>query len=101
MPFPLSRNQKALYFEQLLNRGTTIYNIGAVISVIGPLQVHTFRDAARAASRRFPELATRVFELDGNPVQTVPEVAEPELQIVDVSACDGPEEEARRQISCD
>ncbi|HMD48901.1 MAG TPA: hypothetical protein VKG79_07375, partial [Bryobacteraceae bacterium] len=78
-PFPLTRNQIELYFEQLLNPGTTIFHIGAIIRISGPLKLDLFLSAVRAGWQRFPELATSVFEVDGATVQSAPETADPEL----------------------
>ncbi len=98
---PLSYAQEQLWFLDQVGLAGAAYNLAGAISLDGPLDVQALERSIAEIVRRHESLRTR-FELidDGRGVQVIDETVEKPLDLVDLSARDGVdnEAEARRLI---
>ncbi|HWO64790.1 MAG TPA: condensation domain-containing protein [Umezawaea sp.] len=80
---PLSVQQQAIWFVELLAPGAVGYNALARVTLDGVLDVPRLRSALSAVIARHPALRTRFPENDdGVPVQRMSAEVEPELDVV-------------------
>ena len=87
---PLSFGQERLWFLEQLTPGASAYNIARAFSLRGRLDPAALARAASGILRRHEALRT-TFRVHGDgPVQTISEVAEVRLPLVDLSGCPGP-----------
>ncbi|MEU0919303.1 amino acid adenylation domain-containing protein [Streptomyces cyaneofuscatus] len=86
--YPLTQNQKALWFLKHLNPDGYAYNIGGAVEVNVALEPDLMFEAVRRLIARHPALRTNFLLEDGQPVQRVSEDAEPDLALFDVQGED-------------
>ncbi|CAM5622669.1 hypothetical protein SCYAM73S_08571 [Streptomyces cyaneofuscatus] len=86
--FPLTQNQKALWFLKHLNPDGYAYNIGGAVEVNVALEPDLMFEAVRRLIARHPALRTNFLLEDGQAVQRVSEDAEPDLALFDVQGED-------------
>src|ERR1041384_3400524 len=96
--FPLTRNQREIYFEQLLHPDTCIFNIGGPIMIDGPLQPALLVKAVRNVYKIPPEPNTTIFEEDGFPLQRIGPGGDFPHPVIDLSDLPNPEREAHLYI---
>ncbi len=76
--YPLSLPQRDIYFEQLIYQGSSIYNIGAKVSIRGAVDPEVMYQTVKAWTRLHQALRSIVVVVDG----------EPHVEIVDQYAID-------------
>ncbi|MGA6174513.1 amino acid adenylation domain-containing protein [Streptomyces sp. NPDC012600] len=82
--YPLTQNQKALWFLKHLNPDGYAYNIGGAVEVNVALEPDLMFEAVRRLIARHPALRTNFLLEDGRAVQRVSEDTEPDLALFDV-----------------
>ncbi len=82
--YPLTQNQKALWFLKHLNPDGYAYNIGGAVEVSVPLEPDLMFEAVRRLIARHPALRTNFLLEDGRAVQRVSPDVEPDLALFDV-----------------
>ncbi|MFB8103538.1 amino acid adenylation domain-containing protein [Streptomyces sp. NPDC056007] len=82
--YPLTQNQKALWFLKHLNPDGYAYNIGGAVEVNVALEPDLMFEAVRHLIARHPALRTNFLLEDGQAVQRVSEDTEPDLALFDV-----------------
>ncbi|MXG26694.1 non-ribosomal peptide synthetase/type I polyketide synthase [Streptomyces sp. YIM 132580] len=82
--YPLTQNQKALWFLKHLNPDGYAYNIGGAVEVNVALEPDLMFEAVRRLLARHPALRTNFLLEDGQAVQRVSEDTEPDLALFDV-----------------
>ncbi|MEI7031841.1 non-ribosomal peptide synthetase/type I polyketide synthase [Streptomyces pratensis] len=82
--YPLTHNQKALWFLKHLNPDGYAYNIGGAVEVNVELEPELMFEAVRRLIARHPALRTNFLLEDGQAVQRVSADAEPDLGLFDV-----------------
>ncbi|MBK3593959.1 MULTISPECIES: non-ribosomal peptide synthetase/type I polyketide synthase [Streptomyces] len=82
--YPLTQNQKALWFLKHLNPDGYAYNIGGAVEVTVPLEPELMFEAVRRLIARHPSLRTNFLLEDGRAVQRVSPDVEPDLALFDV-----------------
>ncbi|MET9096850.1 amino acid adenylation domain-containing protein [Streptomyces cyaneofuscatus] len=82
--YPLTQNQKALWFLKHLNPDGYAYNIGGAVEVNVALEPDLMFEAVRRLIARHPALRTNFLLEDGQAVQRVAEDTEPDLALFDV-----------------
>ncbi|MGC4925301.1 amino acid adenylation domain-containing protein [Streptomyces sp. DT117] len=86
--YPLTQNQKALWFLKHLNPDGYAYNIGGAVEVNVALEPDLMFEAVRRLIARHPALRTNFLLEDGQAVQRVSEDTEPDLALFDVQGED-------------
>ncbi|WP_197361163.1 non-ribosomal peptide synthetase, partial [Streptomyces clavuligerus] len=82
--YPLTQNQKALWFLKQLNPDGFAYNIGGAVEVRVALDPELMFEAVRRTVDRHPALRTNFLLVDGRPVQRVSSGAAVDLGMFDV-----------------
>ncbi|MET9927411.1 MULTISPECIES: amino acid adenylation domain-containing protein [unclassified Streptomyces] len=82
--YPLTQNQKALWFLKHLNPDGYAYNIGGAVEVNVALEPDLMFEAVRRLIARHPALRTNFLLEDGQAVQRVSEDVRPDLALFDV-----------------
>lgn len=82
--YPLTQNQKALWFLKHLNPDGYAYNIGGAVEVTVALEPDLMFEAVRRLIARHPALRTNFLLEEGRAVQRVSTEAEPDLALFDV-----------------
>ncbi|MFD6201656.1 amino acid adenylation domain-containing protein, partial [Streptomyces rubiginosohelvolus] len=82
--YPLTQNQKALWFLKHLNPDGYAYNIGGAVEVNVALEPDLMFDAVRRLIARHPALRTNFLLEDGQAVQRVSEDGRTDLALFDV-----------------
>ncbi|GLF93195.1 non-ribosomal peptide synthetase/type I polyketide synthase [Streptomyces yaizuensis] len=82
--YPLTQNQKALWFLKQLNPEGYAYNIGGAVEVRVALDPDLMFAAVRRLVERHPALRTNFLLVEGRPVQRVSAGAEVDLGLFDV-----------------
>ncbi|WGP13925.1 non-ribosomal peptide synthetase/type I polyketide synthase [Streptomyces sp. SH5] len=82
--YPLTQNQKALWFLKHLNPDGYAYNIGGAVEVNVALEPDLMFEAVRRLIARHPALRTNFLLVDGQAVQRVSEEARTDLALFDV-----------------
>jgi Condensation domain len=92
---PLSVAQEALWYQSVLFPQEVIYNEIASIRHDGPLEAGPLHRALEEIVARYEILRTTFDVLDGNPVQVVHPAAPLPMPVIDLSALEPGEAEAR------
>lgn len=82
--YPLTQNQKAIWFLKQLNPDGFAYNIGGAVEVEAALDPALMFKAARLLIQRHPMLRANFFLEDGHPVQRISSEVAPDLKLLDV-----------------
>jgi len=82
--YPLTQNQKALWFLKQLNPDGFAYNIGGAVEVAVELDPELMFEAVRTLIARHPLLRANFVVEDGHPVQLVSAQAEADVKLFDV-----------------
>ncbi|MEW2237318.1 condensation domain-containing protein, partial [Streptomyces sp. NPDC024062] len=86
--YPLTQNQKALWFLKHLNPDGHAYNIGGAVQVDVALEPDLMFEAVRRLIARHPALRTNFSLVDGQAVQRVSEDGPSDLALFDVQGED-------------
>ena len=92
--FPPSFGQQQLWLLDRLLADGSVYNVLAVVRLVGALEIETLRKALREVVRRHEVLRTRFEVEDAMPVQVITPELKFELEVEDFSALPAPEREA-------
>ncbi len=96
-PFPLSFQQRRLWFIHLLAADKSVYNVAWPIGIEGRLDRAALSRSLAEIVRRHAILRTRFDNREGEPVQAVvPDAAAP-LPTIDLAALPGPIRQAERR----
>ncbi|MGW0881879.1 non-ribosomal peptide synthetase/type I polyketide synthase [Streptomyces sp. NPDC002671] len=82
--YPLTQNQKALWFLEHLNPGGFAYNIGGAVEVRVELDPELMLAAFTAMIERHPSLRANLVMQDGQPVQRISPATTPDFGVFDV-----------------
>ncbi|MFI1884788.1 amino acid adenylation domain-containing protein [Streptomyces jumonjinensis] len=82
--YPLTQNQKALWFLKQLNPEGFAYNIGGAVEVRVELDPELMFEAVRRMVARHPALRTNFLLVDGRAVQRVSAEVAPDVALFDV-----------------
>lgn len=96
--WPLTPPQRALWFLENFNPGSSFYVVGLGLVLRGRLDTEALRAALTDTVRRHEALRTRFLTLGGNPYQLFAPPHEVSLPLQDVSAETDPEGAARAQL---
>ncbi|MFF7263985.1 amino acid adenylation domain-containing protein [Streptomyces sp. NPDC008159] len=86
--YPLTQNQKALWFLKQLDPDGFAYNIGGAVEVRVELEPELMALAFRTMVERHPGLRANFVLDDGGPVQRISAAVEPDFGVVDVEHLD-------------
>src|SRR5437867_9470582 len=92
--FPPSFGQQQLWLLDRLLADGSVYNVPAVVRLVGALDIEALRKALREVVRRHEVLRTRFEVEDAMPVQVIAPELKFELEVEDLSALPAPEREA-------
>ena len=84
-PLELSFAQQRLWIIDQVSPTGSIYNLGFLARLEGPLSLAALRGAIAGLVRRHEAFRTIFPTLDGRPVQEIAAFSEPDLQLVDLS----------------
>ncbi len=93
--FPLSSSQRRFWILNQLHPGSAAYHISVSLRLTGPLAVDALGRSLQAVADRHGSLRTTFDVRDGTPFQFVRSRCEIPLQVVDFSAHEAPDLEAR------
>lgn len=96
--FPLSINQREIYIDQMMWTEGSHLNIGATVTVQGAFDIEIFHYAINKVIRCYPGLRTRIYELEGKPLQTIAPHQDEKVTLVDFSSYEDREERAKEYI---
>ncbi|VXD10565.1 non-ribosomal peptide synthase involved in Hassallidin biosynthesis [Planktothrix serta PCC 8927] len=96
---PLTINQREIYIEQMMWPEGTHLNIGATVTVHGAFNIEVFNEAMNRVICYHPGLRTRIYELEGNPLQTIALHKDTRVKLVDFSTYENSEEQAEDYIN--
>jgi thioesterase domain-containing protein/acyl carrier protein len=97
--FPLSSSQRRFWILDQLHPGSAAYHIPVCLRLTGPLAFDALERSLRAIVDRHGSLRTTFGVRDGVPFQFVKSRCAIPVQVVDVSAHEGPDLEARAYSS--
>ncbi|HEY2967008.1 MAG TPA: condensation domain-containing protein, partial [Casimicrobiaceae bacterium] len=92
--FPLSFGQQQLWLLDRLLADGSVYNVAAVVRLLGVLEIEALQTALREVVRRHEALRTRFTVEGAMPVQVIAPELKLELKVEDLSALAAPEREA-------
>jgi len=95
--FPPSFGQQQLWLLDRLLADGSVYNVPAVVRLVGVLEIEALRKALREVVRRHEVLRTRFEVEDATPVQVIAPELKFELEVEDLSALAAREREAEAQ----
>ncbi|QJB31621.1 amino acid adenylation domain-containing protein [Chitinophaga oryzae] len=84
--YALTLPQQDVYYDQLLHKGSAIYNIGAKVAVNGPLDPEIFAAAAALLVAQHDSLRAVIVNNEGTPFMQIMETAVPAVVYRDFSA---------------
>jgi amino acid adenylation domain-containing protein len=96
---PLSINQQEIYIDQRMWTNGSHLNIGAIVIVRGVFNREILNCAMSKIIDCHPGLRTRVYEVDGKPLQTVTEYQHRDICFIDFSNYESGEAKAQEYIS--
>jgi hypothetical protein len=96
--YALTAPQLAIWIDQALHPGRSIYNTGQTITIKAPLNVDHFRTAIHTVVAESEALRLRFFEEGGAVRQQITEVAGPTMQFHDLSSVNSPEDSLQAWI---
>src|SRR2546423_8841867 len=86
LPIPLAYEQEQLWLQAQLEPSNPFYHISLVLTLDGPLQVHTLEASLKALLERHESLRTCFHATDGRPFQVIAPSVTLSLPVVDLSA---------------
>lgn len=96
---PLSINQREIYIDQMMWSEGSHLNIGATVIVRGAFDREVFNYAMNKIIDCYPGLRTRIYEVDGKPLQTIANHENANIPFVDFSSYDNSKEQAEAYIN--
>ena len=82
---PLSSAQSSIWFAQMLDPHSPVYNIGEYLEIVGPIDPQLFETALRQVVAQCDALRLRVIETDEGPRQYIGADPDWSMPFVDVS----------------
>lgn len=92
--FPLASNQRDIWYDQLAHQESSVYNIGGYLRIDGEIDVELLKKAFKQLVLENEVLRLSVYEENEMLVQTVNADSDLELEFVDVSMAENPEQAA-------
>lgn len=92
--FPLSYAQQRLWIQEKIHGGTSAYHVPGAFEVRGPLDEEVLAMAVDRLAERHAALRTVIEEENGEPAQVVREGESIQLEVLDLSMEDKPEQVA-------
>ena len=100
--FPLLESQEGLWFAQRLDAMNPLFNTGQLVHIQGTLHIDLFRQAVNQTLQEAQALQLQFREnASGEIEQTFTASAPLQLQVIDLSQAEHPEQEARSAIDHD
>ena len=97
--FPLSSSQRRFWILDQLHPGSAAYHLPVCLRLAGPLVFDALERSLEAIAARHGSLRTTFSVRDGVPFQFVKSRCDVPLQLLDISAQEGPDLEARAYSS--
>ncbi len=99
--FSLSINQRDIYIDQMMWPEGSHCNIGAVVKILGPLDIECFNYSLNRVIRCNPALLSRIYESEGKPFQIIVQHHDEKVTEVNFSNYPDSEERAEQYIKSD
>lgn len=96
--FPLTKLQKNVLIDSLINGGESIYNVAQWVAFNGPLDVALYKEALYKVVNQEPFMRTVFVEKDALMYQAVRKTAQPVFDLYDISGEDHTDEEVMEAI---
>lgn len=96
---PLSINQKEIYVDQIMSPNSCHMHIGATVTVRGIFDREILNYAMSKTIDCHPGLKTRIYEVDGEPFQTIASHTSNHIPFIDFSGHDNSDEQAENYIN--
>jgi amino acid adenylation domain-containing protein len=96
--FPLSFNQRRLWFIEQLFVGKPLYNITRAIRIRGPLNLDALRSSLQTLVARHEALRTTYHWADGEPVQRIRSPQPLQMSLVDLCAGESDPQEIEQRL---
>ena len=98
--FPLSFNQRDMWFQRQIHNEAGLNNLGALVTLSGPLNVDFFRQSLQAVVDRHDTLRTIFVEHNGIPYQKVLSAMPVSIAMLDISDIDDKEQAETARKRC-
>ncbi|HEV8492296.1 MAG TPA: condensation domain-containing protein, partial [Candidatus Angelobacter sp.] len=98
--FPLSFNQRDMWFQRQIHSEAGLNNLGALVTLAGPLNVDFFSQSLQAVVDRHDTLRTIFVERNGIPYQTVLRAMPVSIARLDISDIDEKEQAETARKRC-
>ena len=96
---PLSINQREIYIDQRMWAEGSHLNIGATVIVYGTFKREVFNYAMNKIIACYPGLRTRIYEVEGKPLQTIANHENANIPLIDFSIRENSKEQAEEYIN--
>ena len=96
---PLSINQREIYIDQRMWAEGSHLNIGATVIVYGTFKREVFNYAMNKIIDCYPGLRTRIYEVEGKPLQTIANHENANIPLIDFSIRENSKEQAEEYIN--
>ncbi|MEA5549581.1 amino acid adenylation domain-containing protein [Anabaena cylindrica UHCC 0172] len=96
---PLSINQREIYIDQIMWSEGSHLNIGATVIVHGGFNREVFNYAINKIIACYPALRTRIYEVEGKPLQTIVNHQDANIPLVDFSSYENSKKQAEEYIN--
>ncbi|QYX31218.1 non-ribosomal peptide synthetase [Sphaerospermopsis torques-reginae] len=96
---PLSINQREIYIDQMMWSEGSHLNIGATVIVHGVFNQEIFNYAMNKIIACYPGLRTRIYEVDGKPLQAIANHENYHIPLVDFSSQENSKAQADKYIN--
>lgn len=90
MVFELTSNQKSIWYDQLLNEGSALYNVGGYVSIRGNVNEHLFIEAIDILIKNNDALRIKFHQVDDIPQLDFVDAIESSVNFKDFSKEDNP-----------
>ncbi|MFZ5987760.1 MAG: amino acid adenylation domain-containing protein [Bacillota bacterium] len=96
--YPLTHPQKRIWYGEVLNKDTSLYNIGGPVRIRGYVDFGTLQQSINIFIKKNDSLRMRFNEQNGEIKQYISEFKETKIDFFDFSTCKNPEDEFNKWI---